>query len=177
METAALKPSSVNDKSSYFYKQFFKVQEDFPEIAYNNTATIYYENAQIIKNSTGGQSIYGFNYTNNDVQPIEQSHGSCLQGEKQFMKERVAFLAGYAGTVASLDNDLPTASSAGGGRALKMKLEFVPAQDFYPTYQYEKNVIKPIGEYSESPFDIIKYKATAGESYSQIINESNSAIN
>ena len=177
METAAIKPSSVNDKSSYFYKQFFKVQEDFPEIAYNNTATIYYENAQIIKNSTGGQSIYGFNYTNNDVQPIEQSHGSCLQGEKQFMKERVAFLAGYAGTVASLDNDLPTASSAGGGKALKMKLEFVPAQDFYPTYQYEKNVIKPIGEYSESSFDIIKYKATAGESYSQIINESNSAIN
>ena len=177
MDTAALKPSSVNDKSSYFYKQFFKVQEDFPEIAYNNTATIYYENAQIIKNSTGGQSIYGFTYTNNDVQPIEQSHGSCLQGEKQFMKERIAFLAGYAGTVSSLDNDLSTASSAGSGQALKMKLDFIPVQDFYPTYQYEKGVVNPIGEYVDSPFDILKYKATAGQHYEQIINESKSAIN
>ena len=177
MDTAALKPSSVNDKSSYFYKQFFKVQEDFPAIAYNNTATIYYENAQIIKNSTGGQSIYGFNYTNNDVQPIEQSHGSGLQGEKQFMKERVAFLAGYAGTVTSLDNDLSTASSAGGGKALKMKLDFVPVQDFYPTYQYEKGVVKPIGEYADSNFDIIKYKALADQHYEQVINESKSAIN
>ena len=177
MDTAALKPSSVNDKSSYFYKQFFKVQEDFPEIAFNNTATIYYENAQIIKNSTGGQSIYGFNYTNNDVQPIEQSHGSCLQGEKQFMKERVAFLAGYAGTVTGLDNDLSTASSAGSGKALKMKLDFIPVQDFYPTYQYEKGVIKPIGEYADSNFDIIKYKAVAGQYYEQVINESKQAIN
>ena len=177
MDTAALKPSSVNDKSSYFYKQFFKVQEDFPEIAYNNAATIYYENAQIIKNSTGGQSIYGFTYTNNDVQPIEQSHGSCLQGEKQFMKERIAFLAGYAGTVTSLDNDLSTASSAGGGKALKMKLDFIPVQDFYPTYQYEKGVVKPIGEYVDSKFDILKYKATAGQPYEQIIDESKSAIN
>jgi hypothetical protein len=42
------------------------------------------------------------------------------------MKERVAFLAGYAGTVTSLDNELSTAASSGGGKALKMKLDFVP---------------------------------------------------
>ena len=177
MTTAGLKPSSVNDKSSYFYKQFFKVQEDFPAIAYNNTATIYYENAQLIKNSAGGESIYGFNYTNNDVKPIEQSHGSCLQGEKQFMKERIAFLAGYAGSVESLDNSLSTASSAGVGKTLKLKMSFEPAQDFYPTYQYEKGSIKQIGSYSESEYDIVKYKAETGKQYEKVINESNSAIN
>lgn len=176
MSTASLKSSSVNDKSSYFYKQFFKVQEDFPEIAYNNTATIYYENAQLIKDSTGGKDIYGFRYTNNEVEPIEQSHGSCLQGEKQFMKERVAFLAGYAATVSALDGGLTTSSSAGGGKALKMKLDFIPAQDFYPTYKYE-NSIKQIGSYSDSNYDIIKYKAEAGKFYEQIINENSSAIN
>lgn len=178
INTAGLKPSSVNDKSSYFYKAFFKVQEDFPEIAYNTTATIYYENAQLIKNSAGGQSIYGFTYTNNNVEPIEQSHGSCLQGEKQFMKERVAFLAGYAKDIAGLDNNLVTASSAGGGKALKMKLDFIPTQDFYPTYLYEGGTIKNIGEYdSSSEYDIIKYKALSGVPYSQIINENNTAIN
>ena len=177
MATAGLKPSSVNDKSSYFYKNFFKTQEDFPAIAYNNTATIYYENAQLIKDSTGGESIYGFEYTNNEVTPIEQSHGSCLQGEKQFMKERVAFLAGYAGAVESLDNSLSTASSAGGGKALKLKINFEPVQDFYPTYQYEKGTIKQIGEYSDSEYDILKYKAEAGKYYEKVINENTSAIN
>jgi hypothetical protein len=58
------------------------------------------------------------------------------------MKERIAFLAGYAGAVESLDNSLSTASSAGGGKALKLKMNFEPAQDFYPTYQYEKGSIK-----------------------------------
>lgn len=178
IDTAGLKPSGINDKSSYFYKTFFNVQETFPEIAYNTTATIYYENAQLIKNSTGGESIYGFTYTNNNVQPIEQSHGSCLQGEKQFMKERIAFLAGYAKSVNGLDNNLITASSAGGGKPLKMKLDFIPTQDFYPTYQYELDTIKYVGEYnSESEYDIIKYKATAGIPYSQIINENKAAIN
>lgn len=177
IEKSGLKPSNVNNDSSYFYKQFFKVQEDFPAIAYNTTATIYYENAQLIKNIAGGKAVYGFIYTNNNINPIEQSHGSCLEGEKQFMKERVAFLAGYAGNVAGLDNDMTTSSSAGGGKALKMKLEFTPMQDFYPTYEYEKGVVKAIGQYADSEFDIIKYKATKDQKYSQVINENSSAIN
>ena len=177
IEKSGLKPSNINNDSSYFYKQFFKVQEDFPAIAYNTTATIYYENAQLIKDIAGGEAVYGFTYTNNDIQPIEQSHGSCLEGEKQFMKERVAFLAGYAGNVAGLDNELTTSSSAGGGKALKMKLDFIPNQDFYPTYQYEKGVVKSIGTYADSEYDMLKYKAEAGKYYEQVINEDQSAIN
>jgi hypothetical protein len=67
MDFAGLQSSGVNLQSGYFYKAFFKVQEDYPALAYNHTASIYYENAYVIKNC--GAS-YGFNYTHNNVDPI-----------------------------------------------------------------------------------------------------------
>jgi hypothetical protein len=67
MTFANITSKGVNLKSSYFYNAFFKVQEDFPQMAYNHTASIYYENAYVIKNC--GAS-YGFNYTHNNVDPI-----------------------------------------------------------------------------------------------------------
>jgi hypothetical protein len=74
-------------------------------------------------------------YGNNNIEPIEQSHGSCLQCEAQFLKERLDFLAGYAKT--ALGTEFVTASSAGTGDSLKLKMEFEPYQDFYPTYKWE----------------------------------------
>jgi hypothetical protein len=76
MTKAAISPSSINTPGgSYFYNQFFNVQESFPEIAYNHTSQIYYEAAYVIKNCG---ATYSFTFTNNDVDPISQSHGSCL---------------------------------------------------------------------------------------------------
>ena len=73
MTQAGISPSSVNSTGTYFYNTFFKVQEDFPAIAYNHTAKIYYENAAIIKEvgqkASGGG--YTFSYKHNDVEPIE----------------------------------------------------------------------------------------------------------
>jgi hypothetical protein len=43
-------------------------------------------------------------------------------------------------------------------------MEFEPFQDFYPTYFYDGKVPN-IGIYSDSEYDIIKYKATAGNTY------------
>jgi hypothetical protein len=64
-------------------------------------------------------------YTNNGIAPIEQSHGSSLEGEELFMKRRKDFLASYAQT--SIDGDLySTASSAGGGGILQARVEFEP---------------------------------------------------
>lgn len=172
MDFAGITASGVNLKSGYFYNTFFKVQEDFPAIAYNHTSSIYYENAYVIKNC--GAS-YGFSYTNNNVDPIAQSHGSCLECEKQFMKERIDFLAGYAKSC--LDNTLITSSSGNGGEGLKLLLEFEPAQDFYPSYLYEVGNVINIGSYADSEYDIIKYKAVAGNKYTQTISEKLSAIN
>jgi hypothetical protein len=56
----------IDNKDCYLTKVFFDVQSGFPAVAYNHTAKLYYENAQIIKDS----KIAGF-YSNNDIQPIE----------------------------------------------------------------------------------------------------------
>jgi hypothetical protein len=120
----------INDKESYFYKNFFKVQEDYPAVAYNHTSKLYYENAYVIwKNGV----IPG--YENNlGVDPIGQIHGSCLPCEKQFMTERMDFLNGYAQT--NLSNYYATDQVGGATHAMKVMLEFTPYQDFYPNYGY-----------------------------------------
>lgn len=175
MTKAAISPSSINTRGgSYFYNQFFNVQESFPEIAYNHTSQIYYEAAYVIKNC--GAS-YSFTYTNNDVDPISQSHGSCLQCEKQFMKERLQFLAGYALSDQCLDNGLSTGDAGASGVKLRLKLDFTPVQDFYPTYFYDK-AIKRIGNnYYDSEYVILRSKAEKGVNYSQEVVESAGAIN
>lgn len=171
MDFVGLLPGGVNLKSGYFYNAFFKIQDTFPQIAYNHTASIYYENAYIIKNC--GAS-YGFSYTNNDVDPIAQSHGSCLECERQFVKERINFLSGYAKSC--LSGEMSTSSSAGGGQGLQLLLAFEPYQDFYPTYYADGN-IPNIGTYASSQYDIIKYKAVAGNTYTQEIDSASDAIN
>jgi hypothetical protein len=70
MNVAGITSSSINNSDNYFYKVFFKIQEDFPAIAYNHTAKIYYENAAIIK-EVGEKHKYSFEYKHNNVNPIE----------------------------------------------------------------------------------------------------------
>lgn len=191
MNKAGLNPSAVNNKGTYFYKTFFKVQEDFPAIAYNHTARIYYENADVIKTigQTAG-SNYDFDYKHNNVNPIEQSHGSSLECERQFMKERVAYLAGYA--LSCLDNTIKTSSgSGGGGVALRLLLEFEPFQDFYPSYDYGTTVgsyknfgilqkaIDNSGTYNSLQENSIsrQYVAHKGINYTTQLIETTTAIN
>ena len=176
MKKSALQPGAVNTKGGcYFYNQFFNVQESFPEIAYNHTAKIYYENAYVIKNCP---AKYSFNFTNNNVDPISQSHGSCVQSEKQFVKERIQFLAGYAKSTYCLDNQLTTSSSGNSGAPLRLKMDFVPSQDFYPVYQYEEGTINRIGnDYDDSGYEILDCKAVEGQRYSKSVKEASTAIN
>nr|DAF44391.1 MAG TPA: replication initiator protein [Podoviridae sp. ct8Lf7] len=49
--TAFNSNGEIDNTGNYFYKVFFNVQETFPAVAYNHTAKIYYENAQIILNT------------------------------------------------------------------------------------------------------------------------------
>lgn len=175
MTKAAISPSSINTPGgSYFYNQFFNVQESFPEIAYNHTSQIYYEAAYVIKNCG---ATYSFTFTNNDVDPISQSHGSCLQCEKQFMKERLQFLAGYALSDQCLDNYLSTGDAGASGVKLRLKLDFTPVQDFYPTYFYDKTIKRIGNNYNNSEYVILRSKAEKGVNYSQEVIESAGAIN
>lgn len=165
---AELDRNNILADTSYFYKTFFDVQDNMPAVAFNHTAKIYYENAQSIYNSKV-LSYYG----NNNIQPIEQSHGSCLQCEAQFLKERLDFLAGYA--LESLGTEFGTASSAGSGDSLILKMKFTPYQDFYPTMKWES--AQNLAELESSNYDCIKYRAKAGQSYSVQVVHTDTAIN
>lgn len=163
---------TASGENANFYKYFYSIQADkYPAIAYNHTAQIYYENAQIIKNA--GAIEY---YDNNQIEPIEQSHGSCLEGEQQFMEKRKNFLASY--TKQSNTPDYPTGSSAGGNeRPLQLRLEFTPFQDFYPTYYYDgTKYLMPSISTDYRP-DIIKYLAKADQNYVVNLKETGPAIN
>lgn len=163
---------TASGENANFYKYFYSIQADkYPAIAYNHTAQIYYENAQIIKNA--GAIEY---YDNNQIEPIEQSHGSCLEGEQQFMEKRKNFLASY--TKQSKTPDYPTGSSAGGNeRPLQLRLEFTPFQDFYPTYYYDgTKYLMPSTSTDYRP-DIIKYLAKADQNYVVNLKETGTAIN
>jgi hypothetical protein len=112
--------TDVDNTNNYFNKVFFNVQETFPAIAFNHTAKIYYENAQLIKNS--GVLSY---YLANNTEPIEQSHGSNLSCEKQFMKKRLNFLTTYALTQLS-DGHWSTSASGGSVKDMHLVMEFEP---------------------------------------------------
>lgn len=163
---------TASGENTNFYKYFYSIQADkCPAIAYNHTAQIYYENAQIIKNA--GAIEY---YDNNQIEPIEQSHGSCLEGEQQFMEKRRNFLASY--TKQSTTPDYPTGSSAGGNkRPLQLRLEFTPFQDFYPTYYYDGTKYLMPNSGTDYRPDIIKYLAKADQDYVVNLKETGTAIN
>ena len=164
---------TASGENTNFYKYFYSIQTDkYPAIAYNHTAQIYYENAQIIKNAGAIE-----HYDNNQIEPIEQSHGSCLEGEQQFMEKRRNFLASY--TKQSTTPDYKTGSSAGGNdkRPLQLRLEFTPFQDFYPTYFYDgTKYLMPNSSTDYRP-DIIKYLAKADQDYVVNLKETGTAIN
>lgn len=164
---------TASGENTNFYKYFYSIQADkYPAIAYNHTAQIYYENAQIIKNAGAIE-----HYDNNQIEPIEQSHGSCLEGEQQFMEKRRNFLASY--TKQSETPDYKTGSSAGGNdkRPLQLRLEFTPFQDFYPTYFYDgTKYLMPNSNTDYRP-DIIKYLAKADQDYVVNLKETGTAIN
>ena len=168
LEMAKLTSTNVNMDTHYFYKAFFSVQEGFPAIAYNHAAKIYYENAQAILNSKVSQQ-----YQNNAIEPLEQSHGSCLACERQFLTKRMGFLSGYALT--QLGDLFDTAASAGSGGDLKLRMEFEPYQDFYPAYKWESNYY--LGEFQESEYDIIKHLVKQGSKYTVEVAPASTAIN
>lgn len=160
-----------------FDKFFFSIQKDkYPSIAYNHTAKIWYETAQFILDATKrGANIIG-GYTNNDIEPIEQSHGSSLEGEELFMKRRKDFLASYAQI--GIDGNTYSSDSSGSGSKLQVRLEFEPFQDFYPCYKWGEKVYKYVlQDTPDKNYDAVKYLAKKGKTYVSLIQESGEQIN
>lgn len=174
---SAFSNSDVTNTANYFYKVFFDVQDNqFPAVAYNHQAKIYYENAQFIYDS----KIIPV-YTNNDVSiPLSQSHGSSAACEKQFMQKRYNFLASYARRTGG--NDIYNFASTTGGDGVpeaRMVLKFSTYQDFYPTYYWNRDTdVRYLGELqSDADYDISKYLATAGKDYELTLHVNETGIN
>lgn len=86
----------VNQEPSihnWMQKYFYYVQEYFPATAYNHTARLCYESAQIFFDNQGS---VGITWQNNGQDPVSQVHGSCLQSEKEFMKKRLIMFLSQA---------------------------------------------------------------------------------
>lgn len=72
-----------------FQKYFYYIQEYFPAVAYNETARIRYEAAQL--------AVARNEFTAPDgINPITQSLGDQLEAEKQYIKRRLVYLSSYA---------------------------------------------------------------------------------
>lgn len=89
MLKSILEQFGVNQEPSihnWMTKYFYFVQEYYPAQAYNYTARLAYESAQIFFDNQGS---VGITWQNNGQDPVSQAHGSCLQSEKEFMKKRL----------------------------------------------------------------------------------------
>jgi len=95
---AALVGSGVKDRAGNavpqtpegcFQKYFYAIQEYFPAVAYNETARIRYEAAQL--------AVARNEFTAPDgINPITQSLGDQLEAEKQYITRRLVYLSSYA---------------------------------------------------------------------------------
>ena len=85
---------------------FLTVQRNIPSIAYNHQSEIYYETAQTLYagsttefyNSLSNNNSHKSwkDFTNNQVKyPVSLSHGSCLESEIEYLRDRVLMLSTY----------------------------------------------------------------------------------
>lgn len=173
LEKCDIQRNDMLSPLSYFYKAFFSIQETYPAVAYNHTSKLWYENAQSVLDSG---ILSGYN-NNNISEPVSQSHGSCLQCEAQFMKERYNFLNSFAQNLTINDVNLNTYAGSGGEAAdMTLRIEFEPYQYFYPSYYADAvkyfDLRDENGNEIVSDYDTIKYLAKTGNKYVTEINTS-----
>ena len=90
-QTMVAQEGTVN---AFYQKYFFDIQEYLPAVAYNEVARIAYETASI-EASRG-------HYSNN-TDPMTQSLGDQLQGERQWVKMRIPYMESYGNSTVFCD--------------------------------------------------------------------------
>ena len=114
---------------NFFQEYFFYVQEYFPAVAYNETARLLYETAQLyydgLHPSEPGKS-YGYK-----EMPITQSLGSQLHAEREYMTKRLALIESYAnfGDFSLNGKDSITFTSTGSST---YNIKWTAFQDIFP---------------------------------------------
>lgn len=85
--------TSNSSLDAWMTKYFYYVQQYYPAVAYNYTARLAYEAAQLFYDN---RAEIGKNWTNNNQEPLSQEHGSCLQSEIAFMRKRLIMFISQA---------------------------------------------------------------------------------
>lgn len=124
------------------YKYYFSVQEYFPAIAYNETAKLLYEDANVHYNNGS--------YTSS-IAPLSQSLGDQLQAELEWWNRREIYMSSYArygafsvkdGKVNDAYNSNTLAFEAADGDSSAYSFTVVPTIWLYPSFAsgaYEVN--------------------------------------
>lgn len=85
--------TSNSSLDAWMTKYFYYVQQYYPAVAYNYTARLAYEAAQLFYDN---RAEIGRPWSNNGQEPLSQEHGSCLQSEIAFMRKRLIMFISQA---------------------------------------------------------------------------------
>lgn len=135
-----------------FHDYFFSIQKNLPAISYNHQSEIYYESAQVFWQDGQGTDFYKVfegsgvkswkDFTNNKVyDPVSLSHGSCLEAEIEYLRDRVLLLSTY---VNKAKNQTDTSILLNGGSATTSGSEIEIKADYTSFIQYIYPIINNI---------------------------------
>ena len=133
-----------DNPSTKFNEYFFTVQKNLPSIAYNHMSEIYYESVQTLWQDGKGTTLYDTfsanggdswkDFTNNKVyDPVSLSHGSCLEAEIEYLRDRVLLLSTYTN---SAKNQTDTNILLNGGSATTQGREVTISTSYTSFIQY-----------------------------------------
>ena len=139
--------------STKLYQYFFSIQEAIPSIAYNHQSEIYYESPQVFWQNGEATTLYTIfsegpkkkswkDFNNNKVQnPVSLSHGSCLEAEIEYLRDRVLLLSTYTNKA---KNKTDKGILLNGGSATTQGSEITIATDYTSFIQYIYPIINNI---------------------------------
>ena len=134
------------------HEYFFQIQKNLPSIAYNHQSEIYYESTQTLWQDGQGTPFYEVfegsgigswkDFTNNKVyDPVSLSHGSCLEAEIEYLRDRVLLLSTYTNTA---KNKTDVSILLNGGSATTQGSEITISSDYTSFIQYIYPIINNI---------------------------------
>lgn len=117
----------------FYEKYLFSIQEYFPAVAYNECARLWYETAK---------TLYDAGEYTNDTDPITQSLGDQLQCEREWVKNRIVYIASYCMYDAALGGSIEFRQQSSATYRLKPAMKMYIYMELGTSYRY------PVG-YSE----------------------------
>ena len=143
-----------DEEGTKFNEYFFSVQKNIPSIAYNHQSEIYYESPQVLWRNGSATALYTElattsswkDFNNNKVKnPVSLSHGSCLEAETEYLRDRVLMLSTYTNVAKkTTDTNIEFRSDSSGTEGDEFMLEtdytsFI--QYLYPTLRTDFTVV------------------------------------